>query len=54
MQDPNATLSPIRPFVSLIGTIFITLAAVKYAGVLPQVSGEFWQLAILGFALKSW
>jgi hypothetical protein len=54
MQDPNAMLSPVRPFVAFLGTVLITMAAVKWLGAVPQIRTEFWQLAILGFALKSW
>jgi hypothetical protein len=51
----DSVLQQARPFVQLVGTILITIAALKLAGVnIDLVRGEFWQIAVVGLALKSW
>lgn len=49
----DSALSQIRPITQLIGSIIIAIAACKFAGVNIGIRGEFWQIALMGMALKS-
>ncbi len=53
MTDPNAFLSPIRPFTSFVGSMLIAVAAAKLAGISIPMRGEYWQIALMGLALKA-
>ncbi len=51
----DQVLNQVRPFIQLAGTVLITIGALKLAGVnIDLVRGEFWQIALVGLALKSW
>lgn len=49
MTDPFA---PIRPFLHIAGTVVILIACVELARV-QIMPGDWWQIAILGLALRS-
>lgn len=51
----DQVLNQARPIIQLIGTVLITIGAVKMAGVnVDLVRGEYWQIMLAGLALKSW
>lgn len=53
-MEIEKALNPVRPYVHVIGTVVITIAAIKGFGVLREIPGEYWHLAIMGLALRYW
>lgn len=52
-MSANDVLSTVRTVCGYIGTALIIIAAVKFAGVANiQVRGEYWQIALMGMALR--
>lgn len=44
----------LRPIAHILAYAFIIAALIKFSGFVPQIRTEFWQLAVIGLALKSW
>lgn len=52
-MSPDQALGQIRPLTALIGSVLIICGVLKAFGVDIPLKGEGWQIAILGFSLKS-
>ena len=52
-MNANQLYGEVRRIIGYVGFALVVVALLKYLGVdIKQVPGEYWQIAILGLALK--
>jgi len=52
-MNANDALAQIRTILGYVGSVLVLIALAKFAGIAINVRGEYWQIAILGWALKA-
>lgn len=46
-------MAPVRPFISLAGSLIIAAGILKYFGINVPISGSGLELAVAGYLMKS-